>query len=120
MLEAARTADVMTETDLAPLSGELEGVVAMDAVFDQRWVSRIEGVRVKTQTNKMEQAQALIDDIERFRVENDCDRLVMVSARRPRPIRRRRRSTTRSSRSSRACATVTTTSPRARSTRTPR
>ena len=78
MLEAARTAGVMTETDLAPLSGELEGVVAMDAVFDQRWVSRIEGVRVKSQTNKMEQAQALIEDIERFRVENACDRLVMV------------------------------------------
>ncbi|MEM7093864.1 MAG: inositol-3-phosphate synthase [Actinomycetota bacterium] len=78
MLEAAQTAGVMTPEDLAPLSGELEGVVAMDAVFDQRWVSRIEGVRVKTQTNKMEQAQALIEDIERFRTENDCDRLVMV------------------------------------------
>ena len=78
MLEAAQTAGVMTPEDLAPLSGELEGVVAMDAVFDQRWVSRITGVRVKEQTNKMEQAQALMEDIERFRVENECDRLVMV------------------------------------------
>jgi myo-inositol-1-phosphate synthase len=78
MLEAARTAGVMTPEDLAPLSGELEGVVAMDAVFDQRWVSRITGVRVKEQTNKMDQAQALMEDIERFRVENECDRLVMV------------------------------------------
>ena len=78
MLEAARTAGVMTETDLAPLSGELEGVVAMDAVFDQRWVSRIEGVRVKSETNKWDQAAALIADIERFRTENECDRLVMV------------------------------------------
>ena len=78
MLEAARTAGVMTETDLAPLSGDLEAVRPMDAVFDQRWVSRIEGVRVKTQTNKMEQAQALIADIEAFRTENNCDRLVMV------------------------------------------
>ena len=78
MLEAARTAGVMTETDLAPLSNELEGVVAMDAVFDQRWVSRIEGVRVKSETNKFEQAEALMADIERFRTENNCDRLVMV------------------------------------------
>ena len=50
----------------------------MDAVFDQRWVSRLDGVRVKTQTNKLELAEALMADIERFRTENGCDRLVMV------------------------------------------
>ena len=77
-LEAAQTAGVMKPEDLAAISGDLEGVVAMDAVFDQRWVSRIEGVRVKSETNKYEQAGALIEDIERFKVENDCDRLVMV------------------------------------------
>ncbi len=77
-LEAARHAGVMKDADLAAISGELEGVVAMDAVFDQKWVSRIEGVRVKSETNKWEQAEALIADIERFREENGCDRLVMV------------------------------------------
>ena len=50
----------------------------MDAVFDQRWVARLEGSRVKTETSKWDQAMALIDDIERFRIENDCDRLVMI------------------------------------------
>ncbi len=77
-LEAARHAGVMKDSDLAAISGELEGVVAMDAVFDQKWVSRIEGVRVKTETNMWEQAEALIRDIEHFRAENECDRLVMV------------------------------------------
>ena len=77
-LEAARTAGVMKDGDLAAISGELEGVVAMDAVFDQKWVSRIEGVRVKSETNKWDQAAALIADIERFRTENDCERLVIV------------------------------------------
>ena len=77
-LEAARTAGVMDEADLASMSSELEGIVPMEAVFDQRWVSRLEGVRVKKQTNKFEQAEALIADIERFRTENDCERLVMV------------------------------------------
>ncbi len=77
-LEAAQTAGVMKPEDLAAISGDLEGVVAMDAVFDQRWVSRIDGVRVKTQTNKFEQAEALIADIEQFRIENNCDRLVIV------------------------------------------
>ena len=50
----------------------------MDAVFDQRWVKRLDGTRVKTVTDKWAQAEALIADIERFRTENECDRLVMV------------------------------------------
>ncbi len=78
VLEAARTAGVLEERDLAPLSAELEGIVGMDAVFDQRWVKKLDGVRVKDIASKWDQAQALIADIERFRTENDCDRLVMV------------------------------------------
>ena len=78
VLEAARTCGVLEERDLAPISAELEGIVAMDAVFDQRWVKKLEGTRVKTMTSKWEQAQALIDDIERFRTANNCDRLVVV------------------------------------------
>ena len=77
-LEAARTAGVLDERDIAPISAELEGVVAMPAVFDQRWVKRLEGVRVKTGDNKFDLAQQLIADIERFRTENSCDRMVMV------------------------------------------
>jgi myo-inositol-1-phosphate synthase len=77
-LEAARTAGVLEERDLAPVSAQLEGVVAMDAVFDRRWVKKLDGRRVKPQTSKWDLAQALIDDIERFRADNDCDRLVMV------------------------------------------
>ena len=78
VLEAARTCGVLEERDLAPLSAELEGIVAMDAVFDQRWVKKLDGARVKRATSKWDQAQALVEDIERFRSENDCERLVMV------------------------------------------
>jgi len=77
-LEAARTAGVLEERDLAPISAEMEGIVAMDAVFDQSWVSRLEGTRVKTGTSKMDLAEQLVADIERFRTENGCDRLVIV------------------------------------------
>ena len=77
-LEAARHCGVLEGGDLSSISSELEGVVAMDAVFDQRWVKRLEGHRVKDVASKWDQALALIDDIERFRTENDCDRLVMV------------------------------------------
>ncbi len=78
VLEAARTCGVLNEQDLNPISAEMEGVVAMDAVFDRRWVSRLDGVRVKKAASKWDQALALINDIEAFRVANDCDRLVMV------------------------------------------
>jgi myo-inositol-1-phosphate synthase len=77
-LEAARTAGVLTNEDLAPLSAELEGIVAMDAVFDRQWVKKLDGVRVKTGASKWELAQQLITDIDRFKTDNDCDRLVMV------------------------------------------
>ncbi len=77
-LEAARTAGVLEDRDLAAISGDLEGIVAMDAVFDQSWVSRLTGTRVKTGASKMALAEQLMADIERFRVDNACDRLVMV------------------------------------------
>ena len=77
-LEAARTAGVLEDRDLAAISGDLEGIVAMDAVFDQGWVSRLPGTRVKTGASKMDLAEQLIADIETFRTENECDRLVMV------------------------------------------
>jgi myo-inositol-1-phosphate synthase len=77
-LEAARTCGVLEDHHLAPVSAELEGVVAMEAVFDRRWVSKLDGHRVKTLGSKWDHAEALIADIEHFRSEQGCDRLVMV------------------------------------------
>jgi myo-inositol-1-phosphate synthase len=78
VLEAARTCGVLDEKDIAPVSSELEGIVAMDAVFDNRWVKKLDGKRVKNLDSKWDQAQALMEDIEKFRIDNECDRLVMV------------------------------------------
>ncbi len=77
-MEAAKTAGVLEGKDLDAISGEMEGIIPMEAVFDQRWVSRLEGVRVKDISNKWDQAMALIADIATFKEENGCDRLVMV------------------------------------------
>ncbi len=78
VLEAARTCGVLDEKDIAPVSSELEGIVAMDAVFDNQWVKKLDGKRVKNLDSKWDQAQALMEDIEKFRADNECDRLVMV------------------------------------------
>ena len=77
-MEAAKTSGVLEGKDLDAISAEMEGIVPMEAVFDQRWVSRLDGVRVKNIPNKWDQAMALIDDIATFKEENGCDRLVMV------------------------------------------
>ena len=77
-LEAARTCQVLNDRDLGRISAEMERIVAMDAVFDQEWVSRLKGVRVKEIPSKRDQAQALMEDIQNFRETHDCERLVMV------------------------------------------
>src|SRR5690606_34756875 len=77
-LEAARTAGVIEDRDLAAVSGELGGIGMMVVVRDRRWGSRVHGTGVKAGGTKMDLAQQLVDDIERFRAEQECDRLVMV------------------------------------------
>lgn len=77
-LEAALTAGVLTPQDVAIVSSELENVVAMDAVFDNKWTKNIDGPRVKQETSKWDQAMALEEDIEKFKSSNNLDRVVMV------------------------------------------
>lgn len=77
-LEGARTAGVLDEKDMSPISSEMEGIVSMEAVFNQRWVRNLEGTRTKPPAGLRDQAQALIADIERFGTENNCDRMVMI------------------------------------------
>ena len=57
-MEAAKTAGVLQGNDLDAISAEMEGIVPMEAVFDQRWVSRLDGVRVKDIASKWDQAEA--------------------------------------------------------------
>ncbi|MFT4565943.1 MAG: myo-inositol-1-phosphate synthase [Saprospiraceae bacterium] len=76
--DAAVNAKVIDRYMIEQLKPELEAIKPMTACFDQRYVKRLHGTNVKTQTNKMELAEALMDDIRRFKEENNCDRLVMV------------------------------------------
>ena len=78
VLEAARTAGVLEGDDLSEISSDLESIIPMEAVFDKKWVSRLDGVRVKDIENKWDQAEALIQDIANFKEENDCDRLSLI------------------------------------------
>jgi myo-inositol-1-phosphate synthase len=74
---AAVRANVLRREHLDPLRAELEAIRPMPAVFDRAWVRRLDGPNVKTGTLR-ERAEALRDDIRRFRETNRCARAVMV------------------------------------------
>src|SRR5439155_18520781 len=75
---AARTAGVIETALLDKVRPELEKIRPWPAVFDQRYVKRLEGPNVKKAANKKELAEALVDDMRRFTQEHALDRLVMV------------------------------------------
>ena len=72
-------AGVLQPKDLESVGDELRTIQPMPAVFSSDWVKRLEGFdQVKSAPNKMDQAELLMEDIERFRTEHHCERLVMV------------------------------------------
>ena len=76
--ESAVHAKVLEEKLLDQLKPELEQIKPMKAAFDNEYVKRLNGKHVKEATNKMELAKALMQDIEQFKKDNGCDRVVMV------------------------------------------
>jgi len=76
--EAANTAGVLEKDLLDKIRPELEAITPMAAVFDRRYVKRLDGPNVKKGKTKKELADQLIDDMRRFKRDNTCDRLVMV------------------------------------------
>ncbi len=75
---AARTAGVLEPALLDQLRPELEAIRPMSAVFDQRYVKRLDGPNVKRGRNKMELAEQLMDDMRAFKERHGCARLVLV------------------------------------------
>ena len=78
--DAAMKAGVLEKDLLNQVSEQLASLKPMPAVFEQNYVKRLHGDNIKSGKNKMELAEQLIEDIARFKTENNCDRLVMVWA----------------------------------------
>jgi len=76
--EAARTAGVLETALLDQVRPELERVKPWTAVFDRRYVKRLDGPNVKKGPNKKDLAEQVRADIRRFKQENQLDRLVMI------------------------------------------
>jgi len=76
--EAARKAGVLEEKLLEQIRHRLEPIKPMPAVFDTRYVKKLDGPNVKKGANWMELAEQLREDIRRFKSEKKLDRMVMV------------------------------------------
>src|SRR6188474_1263440 len=77
-LTAARKAGVLEERDLAPLADFLSSIKPMPAVFDNRYVTRINGDNVKHGKTKRDLAEQLRQDIRDFKSRHKLDRIVAV------------------------------------------
>ena len=76
--DAALTAGVLEPSLLAQVKPEMEAIKPWPAVFDRRYVKRLDGPNVKKGANKMELAEQVRADIRRFKQDNHLDRLVMI------------------------------------------
>jgi myo-inositol-1-phosphate synthase len=76
--EASKTAGVLEKDLLDQIRPELEAIAPMPAVFDRRYVKRLDGPNVKKGKTKKDLAAQLIEDMRRFKDANGCDRLVMI------------------------------------------
>jgi myo-inositol-1-phosphate synthase len=76
--EAAKTAGVLESSLLEQIRSELEAIAPMPAVFDRRYVKRLDGPNVKKGKNKRDLADQLREDIRRFKDQHRLDRVVLL------------------------------------------
>ena len=75
---SALNAGVLNKDLLDEVKQEIEPITPMKAVFDQNYVKKLHGEHVKKADTKYDYAQMLIEDIQKFKAENDCDRIAMI------------------------------------------
>ncbi|MFO8174282.1 MAG: inositol-3-phosphate synthase [Longimicrobiales bacterium] len=76
--DSAVNAGVLDREHLDPIADFLRGIKPMPAAFDTNYVKKLDGPNKKSAANKRELAEALREDIRRFKKENGLDRMVMI------------------------------------------
>jgi myo-inositol-1-phosphate synthase len=76
--EAAKTAGVLEKDLLDQIRPELEAIRPWPAVFDRRYVKRLDGPNVKKGKNKRDLADQLRADIQKFKKDHKLNRMVLV------------------------------------------
>jgi myo-inositol-1-phosphate synthase len=75
---SALNAGVLDEKHLAPLKDFLTQIKPMPAVFENKYVTRINGTNVKKGKTKRDLAEQLRQDIRDFKAQHSLDRVVIV------------------------------------------
>jgi myo-inositol-1-phosphate synthase len=75
---AAKKAGVLEDKHLEPIADFLRGIKPMPAVFENRYVTRINGTNVKQGKTKRDLAEQLRHDIRDFKAKHGLDRVVCV------------------------------------------
>jgi myo-inositol-1-phosphate synthase len=78
MFEAATNAAVLDRYLLEQIKPELEAIQPMKAVFDKKYVTKLDGTHVKSAATKWDLAEQVREDIRNFKATKNCERLVMV------------------------------------------
>ncbi|MFK5984184.1 MAG: inositol-3-phosphate synthase [Pseudomonadota bacterium] len=78
--EAALHAKVLDDKDIQAVADEMKHIKPMKAVFDRKYVKRLDGPHVKKAETKMALAQLLMQDIENFKQTHELDRIVICWA----------------------------------------
>jgi len=76
--ESAKHAGVLSNEDLEKVRPFLENIRPMPGVFEPAYVKKLHGTFVKQGKSKMDLAEQLMADVERFKTTNGCDRCVAV------------------------------------------
>ena len=76
--EAAKTAGVLERDLLEQIRPELEAIEPLPAVFDRKYVKRLDGPNVKKGSSKKDLAEQVRADIQAFKKKNNLARVVMV------------------------------------------
>jgi myo-inositol-1-phosphate synthase len=76
--EAAVKAGVLDMPLLEQLKAPLSAIQPMKAVFDQNFVKRLNGPNIKTGGSKMDQAEAVMEDIRQFQARTGVARMAMI------------------------------------------
>jgi myo-inositol-1-phosphate synthase len=76
--KAALNAGVLQKELLDQVKKDVEPITPWKAVFDQKYVKKLHGEHVKRADTKYDYAQMLIEDIQKFKKEQNLDRLVTI------------------------------------------
>ena len=78
--QSAMYAEVLKEKDIEPVRDELKAIVPMKAAFDKNYAKRLDGENVKQCANRWDMMEQIRADIQAFKAEKQCNRVVVIWA----------------------------------------